>query len=362
MLHKKIIFLTFSLLISHCFAHEQKSPLMVHTAYGDFQVTEPALLDLFASPAMERLKGIHQYGISDYVKEDVHYSRYEHSVGVWALLRHYGASLNEQIAGLLHDASHTVFSHVADFLFGDYSAQDSYQDDIHLSYLEQQGVGTLLATHGITLQDIDHKKSDFKRLEQSVPDLCADRIEYNLKAGVLIGYIKKDEIKDFMADLCFDKPTQRWYFKSVALAKRFSEIPLYNSLHVWGGPDVFVINTLSAKILKRAMECNLLTHHEIHYSTDDVIWTKICASNDKCIQNTLASLKDYKKTFVCTSEKNCDHVVKTKFRGFNPWVKTNDGFARLTDLDPTFHFTYDVTKQLTTRGWPIQWLNTPAIE
>ncbi len=337
-------------------ATDHQQPLLVHTAYGDFQVAEPVLIDLFASPAVERLKKIRQYGTQDYVKEESNYSRHEHSVGVWALLRHYGASLEEQIAGLLHDASHTVFSHVGDFLFGDYKAKDSYQDDIHEECLRHHQIDKVLEPYNLTLQDILHKNGDFKRLEQNLPDMCIDRIEYNLKAGVLIGSLKEDEIKDFVADLCFDTPTSRWYFNTASFARRFAEIPLYNTQHVWGGPEVYAINTLTSDILKRAMECNLLTCDEIHYSTDDIVWKKLCNCTDENIQEKMATLKNYKNSFVYTTKDQADHVVTTKFRGFNPWVKTEIGFVRLTDLDPEFHKIYNETKDLVKRGWPIKWV------
>ena len=41
---------------------------------------------------------------------------FEHSLGVYLLLRRLGADRREQVAGLLHDISHTAFSHAVDFL------------------------------------------------------------------------------------------------------------------------------------------------------------------------------------------------------------------------------------------------------
>ena len=89
----------------------------INTIYGKFVITEPILIDLLASKAMQRLKKVHQFGISHYVQKGSDYTRYDHSVGVFALLRRYNQSLPEQISGLLHDVSHTIFSHVADYLF-----------------------------------------------------------------------------------------------------------------------------------------------------------------------------------------------------------------------------------------------------
>ncbi len=171
-----------------CLQEKQKSSatLIIHTIYGDFEVTEPVLIDLFNSPVMERIKYVRQYGVLDYViKQKKEYTRYEHCVGVWALLRMHGATLEEQIAGLLHDASHTVFSHVADMLFSNQSQDSSYQDDIHAWYLKKNNTDALLSQHNIPFAAILHKSGTHRMLEQDLPNICADRLEYNLQAGLL---------------------------------------------------------------------------------------------------------------------------------------------------------------------------------
>src|SRR5437879_5744230 len=76
-------------------------PLTVPTAYGDFYVTEPVLLELFDHPVLQRIKKVHHYGTAYYVRGYKHeYTRYDHCVGDWAILRMFGAPLEEQIAGL----------------------------------------------------------------------------------------------------------------------------------------------------------------------------------------------------------------------------------------------------------------------
>src|SRR5579862_5825782 len=89
-------------------SHDRVQNRIVATPYGNFNVHEPVLLELFDSPALVRLKGVRQYGVT-YYADKKEYNRYEHSVGVWAILRRFNARLEEQIAGLLHDVSHTVF-------------------------------------------------------------------------------------------------------------------------------------------------------------------------------------------------------------------------------------------------------------
>lgn len=83
--------------------------------YGEYEV-EAVLQDLIQSKPVQRLKGIHQGGASYLVNPKWNVTRYEHSMGVMLLIRRLGGSIEEQIAGLLHDVSHTAFSHVIDFV------------------------------------------------------------------------------------------------------------------------------------------------------------------------------------------------------------------------------------------------------
>ena len=87
--------------------------------YGEEEINEGVLIELVNSKEVQRLKNITLTGIpEEYYFRKVS-SRFGHSVGVMILLRRLGADLKEQIAGLLHDVSHTAFSHLVEWLFGD---------------------------------------------------------------------------------------------------------------------------------------------------------------------------------------------------------------------------------------------------
>jgi len=83
--------------------------------YGEFKIAEPVILELIASKAMERLKEIDQAGYFEPYYPGTAHSRFEHSVGVYLLLKMFGAPIHEQIAGLIHDVSHSAFSHCVDY-------------------------------------------------------------------------------------------------------------------------------------------------------------------------------------------------------------------------------------------------------
>lgn len=86
--------------------------------YGKIEVNEPVLVEIINSYELQRLKEISMAGYYPGCPEfnNPEYNRYNHSVGVLLLLRRYGASLAEQIAGLIHDVSHSAFSHTIDYI------------------------------------------------------------------------------------------------------------------------------------------------------------------------------------------------------------------------------------------------------
>ena len=94
-----------------------KSITIFDKIYGTYKITSPVIIKLLKSSPVQRLKKIAQFGVPDQLYHLKGYSRYDHSVGVFLLLRKLEASELEQIAGLLHDVSHTAFSHVIDYVY-----------------------------------------------------------------------------------------------------------------------------------------------------------------------------------------------------------------------------------------------------
>ena len=147
--------------------------------YGEEEINEPVLIELINSKPLQRLKGISQQGLpKEYCHRPI-FSRYEHSLGVMIILRRLGANLNEQIAGLMHDVSHTAFSHVTELLFGD-PIKDDYQDKNHLKFIENSEIPNILKKYNLDYKEfVDLKK--YSLLENEIPNLCADRFDYAIR-------------------------------------------------------------------------------------------------------------------------------------------------------------------------------------
>jgi len=55
-----------------------------------------------------------------------------------------------------------------------------------------------------------------------------------------------------------------------------------------------------------------------------------------------------------SSTDEADFVVKSKFRGINPWMLSGSECLRLTAIDDELAQEYERVKQVMAKGWPIK--------
>ncbi|MCX2574991.1 HD domain-containing protein [Pedobacter sandarakinus] len=150
--------------------------------------------ELLETDALKRLAGIHQSGAIYLVNPDLCHSRLEHAIGVTMLIKKLGGSELEQIAGLVHDISHTAFSHVGDYVF-DYDGED-YHEKIFAEVIYNSEIPNVLLRYGYDVNQILY--GNFKILEQPIPSLCADRLDYTLRDGIHAGIITRQKAREFL--------------------------------------------------------------------------------------------------------------------------------------------------------------------
>lgn len=153
--------------------------------------------DLLNTDALKRLGGIHQSGAIFLVNPDICHSRLEHAIGVTMLIRMLGGSELEQIAGLLHDISHTAFSHVGDYVFD--NTDEDYHEKVFAEVLCRSEVPDVLLNYGYNVNQILYGTFDI--LEQPLPALCADRLDYTLRDGIHGGVISRQRAREFLTSI-----------------------------------------------------------------------------------------------------------------------------------------------------------------
>lgn len=321
------------------------------TIYGTLTVEDPLALELIYSEPMQRLKHINQYGTFEYaVKSQRSYTRYTHSLGVYYLLKQVGCSRLEQIAGLLHDVSHTAFSHSTDVLFLGDQVSGAYQDRIHEQFLQQRGIARILNKYGYSAHDMNILQQYFPALKQSHPDLCADRIDYILSAGIKEGFMSVADVRETVKNLRYKNNT--WYLKDLNMAKKIGDISLHETLNRWGGSISLAVNFLSKELFQKSIENNLITLEDILYEKNDQeIWRIFRCSSNPHIQALVMQISHTqwtKKVF----PQQCDKKYFSKFRGVDPLVKIKGRkISRTSHMDKEFKENFSQTEKKIKTGF-----------
>ncbi|MBP9841110.1 MAG: HD domain-containing protein [Simkaniaceae bacterium] len=323
----------------------------IDTFYGPLEVEEPVLLELIDSAPFCRLKSVHQYGVSYYTTHREEYNRHAHSLGVFALLRLHQASLEEQIAGLLHDVSHTVFSHVGDWLFAKANQDKDYQNSIHADFLEKYGLGDILKKHGFSIAEVLPEEDLFPMLEQKGPDLCADRIDYNIQGAYYQGFLTYEEAMQIAEDLSFVEG--KWISTLPGLMKKLVRFSLFMTEDCWGSPANYLMSSYLAEAMLSGVEEGVISHEDIHFGIDDDIWNRLLASQDPLISKNMTKILQVNEYYKLVDPISADIVVKSKFRGIDPWIVVGGQLVRLTALDALLKQEYNLLQKKLSNGWGI---------
>lgn len=295
--------------------------LITDRIYGSYKITSHVLLELINSPSLQRLKDISQMGPPDPYYHIPNYSRYEHSIGVMLMLNHLQASELEQVAGLLHDVSHTAFSHLIDWVVGS-GAVENFQDNQHESFIHKSEIPDILKKHNYTVDSVVNYKN-FSRLEQDIPSLCADRIDYSLR-----------EFPIETAHNCFlhlEVFQNRIVFNNEKAAYIFAHEFLSRQRNHWGGYEAVTRYNLFSQILKKALNLQIISMQNFQETEKPII--KILGnSKDREIQTILKVLKNSDLSHLKKDMK----VTYKKFRYVDPEIHIKNYIVALSSINDDF--------------------------
>lgn len=302
--------------------------------YGESEIIEPVILELLQCVTMQRLKGVDQAGYFEPFFPGTRHSRFEHSVGVYLLLRKFGAELPEQISGLIHDVSHSVFSHCGDYVFAKGSQKEqNHQDNILDSFVENSEIPAILLKYGFESEYILNDKN-FPLKENNLPDICADRIDYSLRTTWHYRqYVPKQakKIKNILANLKIEKG--QWIFADYDFAQAFSDLFFQVNKYFYSGIESAKMFRTTSDYLKYAWENKYISKTDL-YSTDKKVLEKINVYLEKDpILEKLWTRMNNKKN--CENDlKNYDAQVFCKSRVIDPLCYNNGKIRRVSEINP----------------------------
>lgn len=339
---------------------ELRSGLIINTPlHGLIKITDPLLITLIQHPVIQRLKKIHQYGPSHFLKKDLlyggkhydDYTRYDHSISILLLYVIKNRPLSEQILALFHDASHGVFSHVVDFVFKSIEGKN-YQDSVLSDFLEEHRIMDILREY-----NSDPNTTEQIPLDMFTQKPALDSIDYTITGAYFAGIISLSTAQELIAGLSYDKINNVWYFATESSAQLYAHAALeFSVINTGAAWNVFVYHN-TAQAIKRAFTIELITKEEIKFDArDNEIWDRLLESKDPEIvgymDNVLFNGQRCIPADGINTGKNT-YTLKPKPRLADPVVKSGTEYVKLSAYSEEFKNLYQVVEKKLTDGWMV---------
>lgn len=312
-------------------------------------------------PIMQRLSGIGLLCGTDWTslyKNRFFYSRLDHSVGVALIIWNFTKDKTQTIAGLLHDVSTTVFSHVSDFRKGDALTQTSTEEPTTKMILSDSALCKLLESDGIEPKDVVDYHI-YPIADNEIPSLSADRLEYMYPSGLALdGSWTFEEIAKTYNDLIIlknEENKEELGFKTIEMAelycKKFCMIG-----HILQLNENKLSLQLLSQIMSKAVELDVLQEEDFMTLSESKIIEKI----ESFISKKTLSIEEQKfATMYNTFRKmtKVEHTnqklpedkyfcvsLKVKQRYINPLVKVGTNSQQAKRLSEVSDFANKLIK------------------
>ena len=267
-----------------------------------FQEIPEFLTKYLSVSCLNRLKKVGYFCGMDYASKHIYsfkeyISRYDHSLSVALLTYKLTASKKAAIAGMFHDVATPCFSHVIDYMNGDYVTQESteeYTEKILKNDLELQ---RLLESDHIKLEEIINFKG-FTLVDNKRPKLCIDRLDGIITSG--IGWAKtitKDDIIKILNHLevyINEDGEEELGFTTKQVAQRILKINQEIDTLCHSNEDNYMMNLL-ASITKKAIEENLISYDDLYDYDEEELRSILNRATSKDLQELIHRFKTIKQ-------------------------------------------------------------------
>ena len=195
------------------------------------------------------------------------YTRFDHSLGASLITWHFTQEPKQALAALFHDIATPVFSHVVDFLRGDYETQESTEVGTREMILESPEILAVCEKYGIDPEAI----TDYHRYpiaDNDSPRLSADRLEYTLGNIVNFGFGTEETVKAYYKNL--QATDTELVFRDEEIACAFATDALRCSRVYVADADRYSMQILS-EVLAEAIRAGVITPDDLYLQEKDVI-------------------------------------------------------------------------------------------
>ena len=295
------------------------------------------LVEYASVPEMQRLKGISMISACEYTKLvpfNFFHTRYEHSIGVALIVWNFTKDKKQTIAGLYHDIATPAFSHVVDYIHGDYETQESTEEYTEKIIKKSKEIMNLLDRDSISIEEIRDYHL-YPIADNNSPRLSADRLEYTLSNGLVtqdaFSLEAIDRIYKDLNILKNEDGEDEIGFKNLKIAEEYIE----RATKLWhlfsGNNENGIIMQFWTDILSKMAKEKYITEEDLYKYSEQEIVEKIRNCPDKKISKAFEIFSNSEKIERSETEVKDKYCisVKTKKRYTNPLVQINGTAIRI---------------------------------
>ncbi len=229
------------------------------------------------NPQMERIRHIDMNCGMNYTDFEIFrscspYSRFDHSLAAALIIWHFTHDEKQALAGLYHDIATPVFSHVVDFLNGDYMNQESTEQRTGQMIHESEEIQALLKKMNIHEDEINDYHM-YPAADLDPPFMCADRLEYTVGNSIRYGFADIDEIMDICADLILSENEygkEEIIFCTQDKAEKFAELA-YRCSVVYASDQNRCAMEYLAGLLRKAVRQGVINTESLYGREDEIV-------------------------------------------------------------------------------------------
>ena len=286
--------------------------------YGECYVDD-VIYEIIDTRIFKRLKNIYQSGGGYLVNDLWNVNRQEHSIGTMILSLKFGGNIEEQIRALLHDISHTAFSHVIDYILK--NENEDYHEKIQKNFLNDEELVSILRKYNLNIKRIMLKNYSF--LDNELPELSFDRIDYTLRDLFRQKRISHKDVREIVNNLAVYQ--NKLCFNSLEIGKWFQKLYFQEVVEYFQNPLNMYINTMLCNLLISALNEEIIQLQDFNF-TDEYILRKINSSSKKKELEDIINKKKYDE-FLLMKEK-----IKVKKRHIDPYILVNNRIKRISEI------------------------------
>ena len=274
------------------------------------------------TPSLLRLKKVGYFCGMDYASKDIYnfseyISRYDHSLSVALLTYKLTKDKKATIAALFHDIATPCFSHVIDYMNGDYEKQESTEEFTEKILKNDTYLLKCLKEDNIDINEIINFKQ-YTIVDNDRPKLCADRLDGIILTG--IGWTKNinsEDIDNILNNLNIynnEDGEDEIGFTNKEVAQRILDESEEIDIYCHSNEDNYMMELL-AKITKTAITANYLHYEDLYYLNEEELFKYLHHIDDEILKNYLNLFKTVKKNNIPLME-----MANIKARVINPLV------------------------------------------